>query len=53
MPTQRLFHVSMVYALFKGTHKASILDRKELSGNLLENIEDALIFLKKHLQLRW
>ena len=52
-PTQRLFHVSVVCALFKGTGKAYILDRKELTGNLLENVEDSLIFLKKHLQLRW
>ncbi|MFA6010603.1 MAG: ATP-binding protein [Desulfobacteraceae bacterium] len=52
-PTLRLFHVSVVCALFKGTTKAYILDRKELTGNLLENVEDALIFLKKHLQLRW
>lgn len=52
-PVQHLFHVSVVCALFKGTHKAYILDRKELSGNLLENVEDALLFLKKHLQLRW
>ncbi len=52
-PTQRLFHVSVVCALFKGTSKAYILDRKELTGNLLENVEDALLFLKKHLQLRW
>lgn len=52
-PTQRLFHASVVCALFKGVGKACILDRKELTGNLLENVEDALIFLKKHLQLRW
>jgi len=52
-PTQRLFHVSVVCALFKGTGKAYILDRKELTGNLLENVEEALLFLKKHLQLRW
>lgn len=52
-PTQRLFHVSVVCALFKGTGKAYILDRKELTGNLLENVEEALLFLHKHLQLRW
>ncbi|MBU4318202.1 MAG: putative DNA binding domain-containing protein [Proteobacteria bacterium] len=52
-PTLRLFHVSVVCALFKGTGKAYILDRKELAGSLLENVEDALLFLKKHLQLRW
>ncbi|WP_084813409.1 Fic family protein [Desulfogranum japonicum] len=52
-PTQRLFHVNVVCALFKGTSKAYILDRKDLTGSILENIEDALIFLKKHLQMRW
>ena len=52
-PSQRLFHVNVICALFKGVTKAYILDRKELAGSLLENIEDALLFLKKHLQLRW
>ncbi len=52
-PTHRLFHVSVVCALFKGTTKAYILDRKEMTGSLLENVEEALLFLKKHLQLRW
>jgi ATP-dependent DNA helicase RecG len=52
-PTQRLFHVSVICVLFKGTEKVYILDRKELDGSILENIEDALLFLNKHLQLRW
>ena len=52
-PTDHLFHTSVVCALFKGLNKSYILDRKELSGNLLENIEDALLFLRKHLNLRW
>lgn len=42
----------MACALFKGTTKAYILNRKDLTGSLLENVEEALIFLKKHLQLR-
>jgi ATP-dependent DNA helicase RecG len=52
-PTFKLFHVSVICALFKGTGKVTILDRKEFSGSLIENIEEALLFLKKHLQLRW
>jgi ATP-dependent DNA helicase RecG len=52
-PTYRLFHISVVCALFKGTGKAYILDRKEFTGSIIENIEDALLYLKKHLQLRW
>lgn len=52
-PTYRLFHISVVCALFKGTGKAYILDRKEFTGSIIENIEDALLYLRKHLQLRW
>lgn len=52
-PAARQPFVNVVCALFKGTTKAYILDRKELIGNILENVEDALLFLKKHLQLRW
>lgn len=52
-PAARQPFVNVVCALFKGTTKAYILDRKELAGNILENVEDALLFLKKHLQLRW
>ncbi len=52
-PAARQPFVNVICALFKGTTKAYILDRKELAGNILENVEDALLFLKKHLQLRW
>ena len=38
---------------FKGPTKAYIPDRRELTGKLHENVEDAPLFLKKHLQLRW
>ncbi len=40
-------------ALFKGTEKVDVLDRKDLSADIITNIEDALIFLKKHLNLRY
>ncbi len=52
-PTYRLFHISVVCALFKGTGKAYILDRKEFTGSIIENIEDSLLYLRQHLQLRW
>ncbi|MBF0405867.1 MAG: putative DNA binding domain-containing protein [Candidatus Riflebacteria bacterium] len=51
-PNLRLFHVSVICALYKGIGKAVILDRKELAGSIIENVEDALLFLKKHLNLR-
>ena len=34
--------------LFKGTERVKILNRKEYMGGLLDNIENALSFIKKH-----
>lgn len=45
-PALRQPFVNVVCALFKGNTKAYILDRKELTGNILENVEEALLFLK-------
>ena len=39
--------------LFAGTGKVDIQDRKELTGNLMGNVEQAMIFLKRHLSLRY
>ena len=34
--------------LFKGTGRVKILNRKQYKGNIIDNIEDALSFIKKH-----
>lgn len=39
-------------ALFKGTTAEIFLDRKELKGHLYEQIEEAMLFIKKHIPLR-
>lgn len=52
-PTHYLFHCSVVCALYKGIDKVTVLDRKELTGSIIQNIDDAIIFLKKHLKLRY
>ena len=52
-PIAHLFYCSVICALYKGTEKLTILDRKELRGNLIQNVDDALLFLKKHLNLRY
>ena len=44
-------HAGIVCALFKGTNKAYVLDAKELNGDIVSNINDAIIFLKKHLRI--
>ncbi|MDQ8187674.1 helix-turn-helix domain-containing protein [Pelagicoccus sp. SDUM812002] len=48
-----LFHATITCALYKGTEKLDILDRKDFSAPLLQNIEDALLFLKQHLKTRY
>ena len=44
-------HAGIVCALFKGTNKAYVLDAKELNGDIVSNVDDAVIFLKKHLRI--
>lgn len=52
-PISHLFYCSVICALYKGNEKLTVLDRKELRGNLIQNVNDALLFLKKHLNLRY
>jgi len=52
-PWQVHFHSAVICALYKGRKKVDILDRKDLKGDIIENIEDAMIFLKRHLNLRY
>jgi ATP-dependent DNA helicase RecG len=44
-------HAGIVCALYKGTDKATILDAKELNGDIVSNVDDAMVFLKKHLRV--
>ncbi|MDR2733010.1 MAG: helix-turn-helix domain-containing protein [Spirochaetota bacterium] len=44
-------HAGIVCALYKGADKAYILDAKELNGDIVSNIDDAMVFLKKHLRM--
>ncbi|MCL2046654.1 MAG: putative DNA binding domain-containing protein [Oscillospiraceae bacterium] len=46
-------HAGVVCALYKGTEKVYILDAKELGGDLINKVDDAVIFLKKHLRLSY
>ena len=41
-------HASVDCALFKGSDKVKILDRKLYKGNIIENIESALAFVQRH-----
>lgn len=46
-------HAGVVCALYKGTDKATILDAKELNGDIVSNVDDAMVFLKKHLNMSY
>jgi ATP-dependent DNA helicase RecG len=46
-------HAHVICALYKGTDKAIIIDVKEFSGGMLENIDNAMTFLKRNLRLRY
>jgi ATP-dependent DNA helicase RecG len=37
-------HEGIVCALYKGTDKTNILDAKELNGDIVSNVDDAIIF---------
>jgi len=43
-----LNNAMVVCVLFKGDKRVDILDKKDFTGNLIENIDDALLFVKKH-----
>jgi ATP-dependent DNA helicase RecG len=46
-------HAEIVCALYKGIDKAYVLDAKELSGDIVSNVDDAMLFLEKHLNVRF
>ncbi len=52
-PVKYIPQSTVVCALYKGKKKVTVLDRKDLSGDLVTAIDEAVIFLKKHLNLRY
>jgi ATP-dependent DNA helicase RecG len=46
-------HATVVCGLYKGTDKAYILDVKEFSNGIVSNIDEAVLFLKRHLNLSY
>jgi len=43
----------VVCALYKGTDKVDIIDAKNLNGGIMENIDNAIVFLKRNLRIRY
>jgi ATP-dependent DNA helicase RecG len=43
----------LVCALYKGTDKVDIIDAKDFNGSIIENIDNAIVFLKRNLRVRY
>jgi ATP-dependent DNA helicase RecG len=52
-PTRFIRHSPVDCILFSGWDKVDILDRKILEGNLIENVDGAMAFLRMNLRLRY
>lgn len=47
------YHTTVTCALFRGTEKVEVLDRKDFNEDIISNIDDAMNFLKKHIPVRY
>ena len=47
------FHTAVTCVLYKGIGKTNILDRKDFNNDIIESINDTMVFLKQHLKLRY
>ncbi len=48
-----LNHATVVCALYKGNEKLHIMDKKDFKGNLMDNIENAIMFVQRHTNLEY
>jgi ATP-dependent DNA helicase RecG len=46
-------HTVVTCALYKGTQKVNVLDRKDYNEDILSGIENAMVFLRQHLPVRY
>ena len=49
----KLRHAGIVCGLYKGIDKAYVLDAKEFNSDIISNIEEAITYLKRHLNLSY
>lgn len=48
-----LNHAIVVCVLYKGVEKVHILDKKDFKGNLVENIDNAMLFMQRHTKVEY
>ena len=48
-----LHHAIVSCVLYKGSDKVHILDKKDFKANLVDNIDNAMLFIQRHTKLRY
>jgi len=46
-------HTTITCALFKGTDKVDVLDRKDFNDDIVTSVNNAMLFLKQHIAVRY
>ena len=52
-PMRYIPQAQVICALYKGDEKITVLDRKDITGDLITVIDETVLFLKKHLKMRY
>ena len=47
------FHTVVTCALYKGRVKIDVIDKKDFNEDIISNIDNAMIFLRRHINLRY
>ncbi len=47
------FHTCVTCAICKGLDKVTVLDRKDFNRDIVESIDEAVLYLKQHLKVRY
>ncbi len=47
------FHTAVTCALYKGNEKVDVLDRKDFNRDLKFNVDETMLFLQRHLSVRY
>jgi len=50
---EQYFHTTVTCALYKGKDKVTILDRKDFNKDIVDNIDQTMIYLKQRLNVRY
>ena len=46
-------HAGITCALYKGIEKVHVMDRKDFNRDIVSNVDNAMLFLKQHIPVRY